>query len=330
MPVRLPTRAPKKPGRDEEGGPSGTIGWRGVTVRVPDEWNPVAVSGEGEGGYLRVADPEGTTLEVKWEEPKGAVNLHQALERYLKKLRRTVRKAKGGGELQVKHRPRQLAGVRPREQTSLPYSWHVDGPDAKRASGVIWHCAECRRMVIAEVMGQSQEQISAAPAILKSITDHGREGWSTWGMYGLVVDVPETYRISGHQLMSGYLKFAFKRRSSTLQVERWGLANIVLKDVSLRDWYEGRERQRLSRYRYSVEETSQRGHPVLNLVGRERLLPAAAEAARCLSALSLPSLHFRAFVWQCPETNRILSVSGQERKPADVTGEVFQRLCCHQ
>src|SRR5436309_15844600 len=80
-----------------------TVGWQGVSVRVPEEWSPVAVSGEGETGYLRIASPDTRVLEIKWEETKGAVSVPDALQRYFKKLRRTARKTRH--ELTVKERP---------------------------------------------------------------------------------------------------------------------------------------------------------------------------------------------------------------------------------
>ena len=47
---------------------SSLVGWMGLTVRVPEGWSPVAVSGEGEQGYLKVVSPDTRYLELKWEE----------------------------------------------------------------------------------------------------------------------------------------------------------------------------------------------------------------------------------------------------------------------
>jgi hypothetical protein len=300
-----------------------TIGWQGVCVRVPEDFNPVAVSAEGEGGYLRIAGSDTRSVEIKWEETKGVVSVPEALERYFKRLRRTARKSRH--EIRIKTRPRQLSGVRPQKQAPIAYSWEAD----RRALGAIWHCGECRRLVIAEVIGQPQDDLSLAQPVLKSIEEHGRDGWNTWGMYGLVARVPAEFRIEGQQLMSGYLKFAFRRKAVALRVERWGLANVVLKGTSVQDWFLAREGSHLGRYRYAREDIEWRGHLVMRLVGRERLLPGAARAVQALAALARPALEFRGYVWECPESNKIFALTGQETRKADVTRQVFERMACH-
>jgi hypothetical protein len=165
--------------------------------------------------------------------------------------------------------------------------------------------------------------------VLKSIEEHGRDGWNTWGMYGLAVQVPAEYRLEGHQLMSGYLRFAFRCRARTLRVERWGLANVVLKGITAPDWFLAREVERLGRYRFTQEEEEHHGHPVVHLHGRERLLPGAAKAVQAAAALTRPALQFRGYVWECPQTNKIFALTGQETGKTEVTREVFERMECH-
>ena len=300
-----------------------TVGWQGVSVRVPEDWSPVAVSGEGESGYLRIASTDARSLEIKWEETKGTVSVPDALERYFKKLKRTAKRARH--ELKIKERPKQLGVVRPQNQAPIPYAWEAD----RRALGAIWHCGACRRLVIAELVGMPDDDLSPAPEILRSIEEHGRDGWNTWGLYGLVVEVPTGYRIESQQLTTGYLKLAFRQRAESLVVERWGLANVVLKDVTAARWFTVREAQRLGRYRYSSEETERRGHRVTRLDGRERLLPAVGRTVQTISRLSLPALHFRGYVWDCPESNKIFAFTGQERKGSDTVQRVFERFNCH-
>jgi hypothetical protein len=304
-----------------------TVGWRGVSARVPEDWNPVAVSGEGEAGYLRVVGPDTRSLEIKWEEPRGSVSVPDALERYFAKLRRAARKSRH--PLQIQLRPRRLSGVRPREQAPLAYSWDAGEPGARKAYGVIWHCDSCRRLVIAEVLGGPDDDFALAPTLLKGIAEHGADGWNTWGMYGLVVPVPADYRLEGQQLMSGYLRLAFRRKASALRVERWGLANVALKGTPVRRWYLGRETGALARYRYAAVEEPWRGHAVVRLEGRERILPGALTAVQSLLALHLPALHFRGYVWHCPESNRIFALTGREPAKSAVTREVFERMVCH-
>src|SRR5262249_51531492 len=159
-------------------------------------------------------------------------------------------------ELRIKERPKQLGGVRRQDQAPISYSWEAD----RRALGAIWHCGHCRRLVIAELVGLPEDDLSLAPVVLKSIEERGRDGGNTWGLYGRVVEVPSEYRIESQQLTTGYLKLAFRHRAQTLVVERWGLANVVLREVTAARWFLAREKQRLSRYRYRTEEIERCGH----------------------------------------------------------------------
>src|SRR5262249_11485208 len=121
-----------------------TIGWQGVSLCVPEDWSPVSGSAEGETGYLRIASPDTRRLEIKWEEARGAVSVPEALERYLKKLRRAARKSRQ--ELTVKLRPRGLSNLRPAGQAPSAYRWVAEGPEARQGCGVVWHCGDCHRM----------------------------------------------------------------------------------------------------------------------------------------------------------------------------------------
>src|SRR5262249_50418312 len=120
-----------------------TIGWQGGCLNVPEDWSPVSGSAEGGAGYLRIANPANRSLEIKWEEARGAVSVPEALERYLKKLRRAARKSRQ--ELTVKLRPRGMSNLRPAGQAPSAYRWVAEGPAARHGCGVVWHCGKCHR-----------------------------------------------------------------------------------------------------------------------------------------------------------------------------------------
>jgi ribosomal protein L34E len=238
----------------------------------------------------------------------------------LKKRSRKLRQ-----ELEFKTRPKGVSNRRPSDQAALTYTWRAD----QRAYGMVWHCSHCRRLVIAEVVGRHEDDFSIATEILNSIHEHGEAGWTTWGMYGMALQVPDRFQIERHRLMTGYLEFVFRSRSRTLRAERWGLANVVLKDADLREWFQYRQGGRLSRYAYRCLETEVNGHPAIRLLGRERLLPGFARAIHQLTALSRPALRFEALVWECPETNKIVALQSQHPGGDRTLAEVVERFRCH-
>jgi hypothetical protein len=310
--------------------PAQRIGWRGVSLEAPEDWSLTSVSGEGPNGYMRVESPDRLFLQVKWWERKGLVSVPDALDNYIRDLNK-----RGGGRglgarrrashVELKKGARMLSGVRPSEQAPVTYSW----TGQQRAYGVVWHCGDCKRLVIAEVVGGLEDDFSSAPPILRSIREHGEAGWNPWGMYGLYIEVPAAFQIEKHQLMTGYLQFLFRHRSRTLLVQRWGLANVALKSGPLREWYDYQERNRLARYRYRYEENEILGHPGLRITGREKLLAGAAKGFHQLTSFSRPSLRLEGRLWQCPESNKICAITLQSHRGDPTLDEVMRRFACH-
>ena len=299
------------------------VGWRGVSVRVPADWSPVTVSQEGEHGYLKVISPDTRVLELKWEQRKGVVSVPDALERYRRQLEKSARKSRQ--ELIWRERPRGMGPERPRSQAPLTYAWEAD----RAACGVIWHCGENNRLVIAELVGELDDDLSLAPAIFRSVREHRADGWLDWGIDGLHLQAPEKYRLQKHLRMSGNLRLQFQRSGQELVVERWGLAEIVLREASALEWFTARQEKLLARLRYDAAAVEVNGHPAWRLEGRERLPAAAARVLRSLARLTWPALWFRCWLWSCPQTNRIFAISGMERKRDTAVDEIVERLECH-
>jgi hypothetical protein len=317
------------------------IGWRGVSLEVPEDWSLTSVSGEGVNGYLRVESPETLFLQVKWWDRRGIVSTPDALENYIRDLERRARGSRVAAlgaairraesrerraSLEWKRGPRSLAGIRPSEQAPVTYSW----TGGQRAYGVVYHCGECKRLVIAEVVGRLEDDFSGAAAILRSIREHPADGWNPWGMYGLYVELPKVFQLEKHQLMTGYLRFAFRHRARTFLVQRWGLANVALRGSDLKEWYDYQERDRLARYRYRYEPMEIHGHEGLRLFGREKLLPGAAKGLHQLTSFSAPALRIEGRVWLCPEGNKIYAITAQHGRDDGTLDEVVRRLRCHE
>ena len=299
------------------------VGWMGVTLSVPEGWSPVSVSGEGEQGYLKVVSPDTRHLEVKWEKPKGVVSVPDALNRYLEKLKKTARKTRT--ELVVKERPRGMHHVRPASQAPVTYSWKAD----RKAIGCIWHCSECGRLVIAEMVGALDDDLSLAPELLRNLQDHGEGDWNIWALYGLVVPVPSAYRLEKQSLMTGHQRFLLRSGGATVQADRWGLAEIALRGAGVREWYESRERGPLAKYAYRVEETEVHGHPAYRFTGRDRIPMAVMKLLKAPATMIWPRFGFHGLLWHCPHSNRIHAVVGEQPRRSDLVERIVARACCH-
>src|SRR5687768_5540905 len=69
-----------------------TLGWRGVSLRVPEEWTLTKVSGDGPNGYLRADNLDGFFVQVKWTHKKGLVSVPDAFDTYVRDLQKTAKK----------------------------------------------------------------------------------------------------------------------------------------------------------------------------------------------------------------------------------------------
>ncbi len=70
------------------------IGWQGMTLSVPSDWNPGKVAGNRERGDVRIDDPDGARLEIRWETPKNEVNIEKTVDNFIEGLAKDAKKAK--------------------------------------------------------------------------------------------------------------------------------------------------------------------------------------------------------------------------------------------
>jgi hypothetical protein len=290
---------------------------------VPEDWTLTKVSNEGPNGYLRADSLEGTFVQVRWSEKKGVVSVPDSFDNYVRDLKKTAKKHRH--EIEIKLKPRSLSGIRRTADAPMTYSWSSD----QKALGLIYHCGECHRLVIAEVVGPPDADLAVAAPILSSLHEHGEGGWNTWGVHGLNALVPAEFQLEKHTLVTGHVMLRFRSRSRLLLLQQWGLANVALKGTDVAEWYEYQERNRLGRFTYRRDREPFRGHEALWMSGRERILPGITKAIQHLTAFTRPSLGFSACVWHCDETNRIYAVSAEHPRGDEIFHQVLERLPCH-
>ena len=188
--------------------------------------------------------------------------------------------------------------------------------------GRIWHCAECGRLVIAQVIGGGGGDWSSAAAdVLRSLECHpGETGWQTWSLYDLLTQVPPDYALSGKpQLMNIYVQLSFRRGQSldTVSVEQWGVANVQLRGAYLDQWYREKNASHEAVLRYDTDETHAHGHPALLLTGR-RTGPTywVGQVVPQLTKLQKPATYFTACLWECPRPTRSIWCSASVDAPS--------------
>lgn len=329
--------------------PVSLVGWQGVFFRLPPEWNLAAFSPDHDEGYVKV-DSTGTMFaQVKWTTPgrerpktlmawlfrawqwrtgkasipKEAPDLRKTLDAFSNETRKTAKKQKASFDCRIKPETEEGGG----ERVAHNFSWSVA---ASHAQGKIWFCRSCGRVVMAQVVGQGRDNVSdVAATMLGSLTDHGADGWYTWALFDLVVGVPSDFTIRSQKLFSGQLRLEFGRRGGErLIVERWGLADVVLRKFKLEEWF--RQTCQLDAHGAKPEEALLNGHRALRARGRVRNPFAAIGAVRDAILTRRPALMYDSCVWACEQTNKLYSIQlWHARQTAGLLDEVAVRCECH-
>lgn len=303
------------------------IGWHGITVEVPQEWSFAAYSGDSKAGYFRVDGPTDTALEVKWTEEKGIPRLRKVLKDFEKRLARSARKS--GVSSVLREKPKPLAPLRIHDRAPITFGWEAE----QAGYGALWHCKECRRIVLAQVVGRNRQHVGqTALRILSTLQDHPEGPNATWSVYDLTFSAPKDMVMEKHQLRSGHIAMELKRKNAVLVVERWGLANIVLKRDTPSGWLSGALFPRLKAYRYNkLEEGDVHGHPLTVFTGRRFGVRAVLSRAGTAIAFRRSCDWLYGCGWHCPESNRIYAVlaTASREHVEQLAREVALSTRCH-
>lgn len=196
------------------------FGWHGISLQHPDDWAPVALSGDRKSGYARLASPRAVSLQLRWA-PSGPEALSRALDRYLDKLSRDTRRAKGKFSREIEEDDGLLR---------YRYRGAVDG------DGLLFPTTD-GRVAFLEAVGDSttsrRRHLDHAHATFRA------EG-ERWAVLGLDFRLPKPLRVEAKEFLAGRTTLKLSGRGVQVIAERWGLAESLLANRSLTDWTEAR------------------------------------------------------------------------------------------
>lgn len=313
------------------------MGWQGMTMQVPPAWNLVAYGGDSKAGSLRLDNgefqPHGVLgVDIRWIPVKGKVteaDIEKRLTQYLDSIVKSAKRQKVVAATQVKD---VQDALHPERTGGRAFTWKAD----RKAVGRIWHCGECGRVIIAQVLGGPRDDFNNLAAdVLQTLECHPSDSeWRQWSLYDLNTQLPADYALTSKpQLMNIYVQLPFARGTSldTVTVEQWGVANVQLRGAYLDQWFREKNKAAEGILRYTATESEAHGHPVLVLTGRRRGLSYwLSQAGPQLARLQRPATHFAARIWECPESNKIFLVQSFSRQPQpDLINEIVERTLCH-
>ncbi|GAB4452575.1 MAG: hypothetical protein OHK0029_03740 [Armatimonadaceae bacterium] len=310
-----------------------TVGWQGFTMTVPETWDLTGFSGTETEGYLRVDDSEEQGIEIKWatESARAKQEPDPVLRRetYFGTLEKTARKKKLPLTVKEIESP---AFVEREDRNAVGFQWTGD----RKAIGAVWYCRTCRRVVIAQVIGDTTGRglTATAEKLLRSVQCHSEDPeWQVWALYDLYTEVPTSYTLLSQQLMNVYLRLTFAHRESKaarLSIEQWALANVARKDEFLDVWLSLNSKAEMREARYEAEESTVQEHPALHLVGGPAIGMPMVQVARQVTRFQRPATKFSALAWECEPSNKVYLIQAMRpgRVP-DPVKEVAMRTPCH-
>lgn len=303
------------------------FGWHGIRLTVPADWNPGKIEGDEKSGSVRLDDSEIVRLEIEWKDARGDDRVGMIVDRYVEGLAKDAQKQKR--TLQVE-RGADCPGLDLSDVDAGEFFiWH---------SGFRVHTLACYspvsdRFIFIRVMARPDESLKQPlPQLLNSLQDTARDAPKRWGLYDLVFTPPAGYGLEEYDLKSGHLRFRFQQGASIFQIDRLSLAEMLLRDRTLSEWYTDFFRKDLRHTALDTQEAQVMGHNQgIQIYGKPRsrwralLQPLPFWSAR-------PRLYLEGRAWACPESNKIYVVQSywKRRDQAPDIEACTRRVICHQ
>ncbi|MHC4788312.1 MAG: hypothetical protein ACYS8K_03795, partial [Planctomycetota bacterium] len=239
--------------RTSEGGKSyRTFGWQGINLTVLSSWDLTIERGNRAAGQVRLADDDALRLEVRWQKAQPGTTARLAVEGYLRKL--SKRAEKDGVELRVR---RDLNLASPEDKEVECYQWMAD----RQAVAMVSLCRACGRLVHIHVLGALEEPLrNTARTVFASLRDHAEGDWELWRFLDVEFRVPAALPLASKSLRSGCIRMAFGGRRRRLEFVRVSLAELLVGEGGLEQWFREFYGASLKRRSVQIQQGELKGH----------------------------------------------------------------------
>lgn len=285
--------------------------WHGVCLDIPEEWNPGKIIGDPKSGNVRLDDAEMIRVEVEWKSADGDSRIEPIVDRYIEGLAKTAQKEK--------HALNVERGTDTLDLSQIPFDnvTYFRWRSSFDVHTLACHSPLSDRHLFVRVMSKPDEDdTELLQRLFASLTDTAPDSAQRWSLFGLQVTSPAGYQLDEYDLKSGHIRLQFSSGKSILQVDRLSLANALLREVSLEDWYAGFFVKDLRYVNYTVEEDPQFGDQSIWIRGEPK-----SRSQSLLQPLPFwdarPRRSFTARVWEDRPENRIIALQSWWKSEAE-------------
>ena len=226
----------------------------------------------------------------------------QIVDRYVEGLAKNAQKQKG--RLHVE-RNVPCPGLHLPQMRAVEYFvWEAN----HRVHTLAGYSPVSDRLIFLRVMGHPDEEMkNVLPRLFNALQDTPPDTPQTWSLYDFTCVSPAGYNLETFELKSGHIRLHFLQGSNIFQVDRLSLAQMILKNRTLEDWYRDFFKKDLRHTRIEIEPMPGDAGATIAVKGSPRsrwrslLQPLPFWRVR-------PRLHLEGRVWVCPVSNKIFTV----------------------
>lgn len=196
-----------------------TFGWYGFRVDHPEDWAPVAVSGNRREGYVRLGSPGRLSLQIRWKSLGANPDLTLFLKDYFSRLRRDANRSRATFDAEEST-----------DESVLTYGYR----GVTFGRGQIRQGA-CGRVFVLEVASTQNDSLKA-PLRLATQTFESGCGAELWSVLGLRMQLPFEMEVEKREFLAGKTRLFLRSKHGSIVAERWAFADQLLRAHPMADW----------------------------------------------------------------------------------------------
>ncbi len=291
------------------------FGWQGISFLHPKEWNISKLSKDYSNGEVFLDDGFMVRVELYWHTPASSFYLEKIISNNIDTIEKETKRKKLPFSVQRKLPP-PAKKIFTKERNGEFFILESNF----RAFCIAWYCKACGRVLLMRVYSKKEEDIKdIVSKIYSSLEDHPDDKM-TWGLYDLVFHTPKDYKLADYSLKSGYLKLSFNKGKDSLDIERWALGNMLLKEKKLTEWFSVAYAI-YNNYLSGVKLEEKNNHTEFNF---------SAIQKRGIPIFTRKNILKEGKVWYCKETNRIFVLLSTSVGENPILENLSKDVICHK
>jgi len=281
-----------------------SIGWQGLELQVPEDWNFSVESGSQQQGFMRLASSL-SSFELKWEKmgKKKKFSLESVVDKLIEKLQKTDKKVK-----LLKKGSEEVFGH---------HALYFHFESEYKGYGVAWYCDKGEKVLLGLFTFKPVEHEKSRlifERCLDSLKCHTQDDWNTWTLFGFSFKAPSKFDLKERKFLVGHTTMVlYKEEPHPFCVEKievvfqyWSPANVKFEDTynDPKKWFEQfYEKELKKRYKGKIEKGRFQGFVIEDHAAKNL----ASTIRRGLWNQTI--IKNNTYLWYCPNTNRIYALT---------------------